>query len=48
MTPAMGGTMYVHKMSPMPQCVLDLNIANVEGWFGVHAKVKPAILQVKG
>ena len=25
-TPALGGLMWIHKMSPMPQCVLDLNI----------------------
>lgn len=34
-TPALGGLMYIHKMSPMPQCVLDLNLANVNGWFKV-------------
>jgi hypothetical protein len=48
MTPAQGGTMYISKMSPLPACVKALNIANVDGWFGVHAKIKPAILQVKG
>lgn len=31
--PALGGLMYIHKMSPMPQCVLDLNRCNVNGWF---------------
>jgi hypothetical protein len=35
-------------MSPLPACVKALNIANVDGWFGVNAKIKPAILQVKG
>lgn len=34
-TPALGGLMYIHKMSPMPQCVLDLNRCNVNGWFYV-------------
>jgi hypothetical protein len=47
MTPAQGGTMYIHRMSPLPQCVLDLNLANVNGWFTVNAKQKPAILQTK-
>ena len=32
-TPALGGLMYIHKMSPMPQCVLNLNTCNVNGWF---------------
>jgi hypothetical protein len=27
--------MYIHKMSPMPQCVLALNRSNVNGWFKV-------------
>ena len=31
-TPALGGIMYTHKMSPMPKCVLDLNIAKINGW----------------
>lgn len=34
-TPALGGLMYIHRMSPMPQCVLDLNRCNVNGWFYV-------------
>lgn len=33
--PALGGLMYIHKMSPMPQCVLDINRCNVNGWFYV-------------
>lgn len=33
MAPALGGLMYIHKMSPMPQCVLDLNRCNINGWF---------------
>lgn len=36
-TPALGGIMYTHKMSPMPKCVLDLNIAKVNGWFQVQS-----------
>lgn len=32
---ALGGLMYTEKMSPMPQCVLDLNRSNVNGWFKV-------------
>jgi len=35
-TPALGGLMYTHKMSPMPQCVLNLNRSNVNGWFKVN------------
>lgn len=34
--PAMGGVMYVNRMSPMPKCVLDLNKCNVNGWFKVE------------
>lgn len=33
--PALGGLMYTKKMSPMPQCILDLNKCNVNGWFKV-------------
>ena len=36
-TPALGGIMYAHKMSPMPKCVLDLNIAKINGWFQVQS-----------
>ena len=36
-TPALGGIMYAHKMSPMPKCVLDLNIAKVNGWFQIQS-----------
>ena len=35
-TPALGGLMWIHKMSPMPQCVLDLNMSNIPGWFHVN------------
>ena len=36
-TPALGGIMYIHKMSPMPKCVKDLNIAKVNGWFQIQS-----------
>ena len=36
-TPALGGIMYAHKMSPMPKCVLELNIAKVNGWFQIQS-----------
>lgn len=32
---ALGGLMYTEKMSPMPQCVRDLNRSSVNGWFKV-------------
>lgn len=35
-TPALGGLMWIHKMSPMPQCVLDLNMCNVPNWYHVN------------
>ena len=35
-TPALGGLMWLHKMSPMPQCVLDLNMCNIPGWYHVN------------
>ena len=35
-TPALGGLMYTHKMSPLPECVLKLNRSNVNGWFKVN------------
>lgn len=37
LTPALRGTMYESKMSPLPQCVKDLNISNINGWFRVDA-----------
>lgn len=36
-TPALGGIMYTHKMSPMPACVLKLNISPINGWFQVQS-----------
>lgn len=34
-TPVMHGTMYIHKMSPMPKCVLALNKSRYNGWYEV-------------
>lgn len=36
-TPALGGIMYTHKMSPMPDCVKKLNISKVNGWFQIQS-----------
>ena len=36
-TPALGGIMYAHKMSPMPACVLKLNQCKVNGWFQIQS-----------
>lgn len=36
-TPALGGIMYTNKMSPMPECVLALNIAKINGWFQIQS-----------
>lgn len=36
-TPALGGVMYIHKMSKMPKCVLDLNESKINGWFSINA-----------
>lgn len=39
MTPALGGLMYKHKMSPIPPCVeKDCNEVKVNGWFGFGLK----------
>jgi hypothetical protein len=46
-TPVVAATAYIHKMSPLPQCVLDLNSANVNGWFRIDARVKPTVLAQK-
>ena len=35
-TPALGGIMYINKMSPMPACVLKLNKVNVNGRYQVQ------------
>lgn len=36
-TPALGGIMYTHKMSPMPKCVLDLNQSKINGWYQIQS-----------
>lgn len=36
-TPALGGIMYTHKMSPMPDCVKALNISKINGWFQIQS-----------
>lgn len=36
-TPALGGIMYTHKMSPMPECVLKLNQSPINGWFQIQS-----------
>lgn len=36
-TPALGGVMYTHKMSPMPACVLKLNQSPINGWFQIQS-----------
>lgn len=36
-TPALGGIMYINKMSPLPACVLALNQAKVNGWFQIQS-----------
>lgn len=36
-TPALGGIMYIHKMSPMPECVLKLNQSKINGWFQIQS-----------
>lgn len=36
-TPALGGIMYTHKMSPMPECVKKLNISKINGWFQIQS-----------
>lgn len=41
-TPSLGGLMWIHKMSPMPKCVLDLNMCNVPGWFHVGWQINGA------
>jgi pSer/pThr/pTyr-binding forkhead associated (FHA) protein len=39
MTPALGIRAYINLMSPLPQCVLDLNEAKVNGWFERHGVI---------
>lgn len=35
LTPMLHGIMYIHKMSPVPQVVLDLNKSRINGWYEV-------------
>lgn len=36
-TPALGGIMYITKMSPLPACVLALNKSRINGWYQVQS-----------
>lgn len=36
-TPALGGIMYISKMSPMPACVLEKNQAKINGWYQIQS-----------
>lgn len=36
-TPALGGIMYTHKMSPLPACVKTLNQSKINGWFQIQS-----------
>lgn len=36
-TPALGGIMYTHKMSPIPACVEKLNQSKINGWFQIQS-----------
>ena len=36
-TPALGGIMYTHKMSPVPACVKAKNISHINGWFQIQS-----------
>lgn len=36
-TPALGGIMYTHKMSPVPDCVKKKNISPINGWFQIQS-----------
>lgn len=36
-TPALGGIMYTHKMSPIPACVKEVNISKINGWFQIQS-----------
>ena len=36
-TPALGGIMYKHKMSPIPDCVKAKNISHINGWFQIQS-----------
>ena len=36
-TPALGGIMYTHKMSSVPDCVKAKNISHINGWFQIQS-----------
>ena len=36
-TPALGGIMYINRMSPIPACVKKENKSNITGWFQVQS-----------
>lgn len=36
-TPALGGVMYLSKMSPVPACVKELNQSPINGWFQIQS-----------
>lgn len=36
-TPALGGLMYLNKMSPMPKCVKELNQSKINGWYQIQS-----------
>lgn len=36
-TPALGGLMYLKKMSPMPKCVKALNQSKINGWYQIQS-----------
>lgn len=46
LTPVLGGEMYIYRMSPLPKCVLDLNISNIQGVFKVDAFYKPLMQSI--
>lgn len=39
MIPALAGTMYKSKMSPIPACCEVFNMANVNGWFTIDGRI---------
>ena len=36
-TPALGGIMYINKMSPLPSYVKELNQSKINGWFQIQS-----------
>ena len=39
--PALGGLMYASKMSPIPDCVANINKCDIPGWFKVDGLAAP-------